>query len=162
MNIHNLKDRHIGLTSAEKEQMLQFLGVPSLEALLDEVIPQNIRLKANDSCSFEQPIAEYAFLEKISDCFKQLDPVRYLIGQGYYGTCTPAVILRNVFQNPSWYTSYTPYQAEISQGRLEALFVFQTMVSELTNLPLANCSLLDEATAVAEAVTMMQRLRSKE
>ncbi len=162
MNIHNLKDRHIGLTSADKEQMLQCLGVPSLEALLDEVIPQNIRLKANDSCSFEQPIAEYAFLEKISDCFKQLDPVRYLIGQGYYGTCTPAVILRNVFQNPSWYTSYTPYQAEISQGRLEALFVFQTMVSELTNLPLANCSLLDEATAVAEAVTMMHRLRSKE
>ncbi|SEM18555.1 glycine dehydrogenase [Chitinophaga rupis] len=144
--------RHIGPNESETNQMLDTIGVPSLEALVDKTVPGNIRM--------QQPLAIPASMSE-SDYLRHLKEVslknkvfRNYIGQGYYDTITPSVILRNIFENPGWYTQYTPYQAEISQGRLESLLNFQTMVSDLTGLPIANASLLDEATAAAEAMTM--------
>ena len=131
-----------------------------MEALVRETMPADILLP--DGIELDQAFTEQKYLENAEELLAENIPARSYIGRGWYGTITPAVIRRNMLENPVWYTSYTPYQAEVSQGRLEALFVFQTMISDLTGLPLANCSLLDEATAAAEAVTMMRNLRSRE
>jgi len=155
-----LKNRHIGISEEDRKQMLQAVGAASMEQLLDEVIPQNIRLRK--PLDLPEPLTEQEHLNYMAELAADNQPLKTYIGRGWYDTLTPAVIQRNVLENPVWYTSYTPYQAEISQGRLEALFVFQTMISDLTGLPLANCSLLDEATAAAEAVTMMRNLRSRD
>lgn len=152
-------DRHIGVTSTEAEHMLRVIGAENMDEFVKQTIPQDILLKEDIQLPPAMSESEYAVhiqkLGKKNQCFTSL------IGQGWYGTITPAVIQRNVLENPVWYTSYTPYQAEISQGRLEALMNFQTMVSDLTAMELSNCSLLDEATAAAEAVTMMMNMRSR-
>ena len=140
--------------------MLEAVGAESMEALVRETMPADILLP--DGIELDQALTEQKYLENAEELLAENIPARSYIGRGWYGTITPAVIRRNMLENPVWYTSYTPYQAEVSQGRLEALFVFQTMISDLTGLPLANCSLLDEATAAAEAVTMMRNLRSRE
>lgn len=155
-----LSSRHIGVSEQDQTQMLQTLGVRSMDELIGQTMPSDILLP--EPLSLDGPLSEHEHLQSLYRLSQSNQPWLTLIGRGWYGTITPAVIQRNVLENPVWYTSYTPYQAEVSQGRLEALFVFQTMVSDLTGLPLANCSLLDEATAAAEAVTMMRNLRSRE
>lgn len=140
--------------------MLQTIGAESMEQLISEVIPSDILL--DEPLPLEEALTEQEHLDSVAALAAENMPFRSYIGRGWYGTITPAVIQRNVLENPVWYTSYTPYQAEISQGRLEVLFVYQTLISDLTGLPLANCSLLDEATAAAEAVTMMRNLRSRD
>ena len=154
------KYRHIGITEDNKSKMLDFIGVESLEKLIDQTIPENIRL--TQPIELPEPLTEYQFAKHIAEIASMNRLFTSYIGQGWYDTIMPAVIQRNIFENPSWYTSYTPYQAEISQGRLEALLNFQTAITEFTGLPLANASLLDEATAGAEAATMMYNLRSRE
>ena len=160
MKVNYLNKRHIGLSEEEKKQMLAEVGVESMEQLIEQTMPKDILLK--EPLDLDEPLTEQEHLDSIADMAAENLPYKSLIGRGWYGTITPAVIARNVLENPVWYTSYTPYQAEVSQGRLEALFTFQTMVSDLTGLPLANCSLLDEATSAAEAVTMMRNLRTRE
>lgn len=160
MKENYLESRHIGLTPEDEKHMLDTIGAESMEALVRETMPADILLP--EPVELDEPVTEQAHLEIAETLLMNNDPVRSYIGRGWYGTITPAVIRRNMLENPVWYTSYTPYQAEVSQGRLEALFVFQTMISDLTGLPLANCSLLDEATSAAEAVTMMRNLRSRE
>ncbi len=152
-------NRHLGPSPEEVQAMLRTIGAESLDALIDQTIPANIRR----SRPLELPAAqtEYAFLQSLKKLAAQNKVFKSYIGQGYYGTITPPVILRNIFHNPGWYTQYTPYQAEIAQGRLEALLNFQTMVSDLTGLPIANASLLDEATAAAEAMLMCHHIRNK-
>ena len=144
--------RHIGTIGSEKE-MLKQIGISSLDELLDKTIPESIRLRSPlhlpEACSEDKLLKELKEKGALNQVCKNY------IGQGYYGTITPSVILRNIFENPGWYTQYTPYQAEIAQGRLESLLNFQTMVSDLTGLPIANASLLDEATAAAEAMNML-------
>src|SRR5689334_21576587 len=130
--------------------MLQALGLTSLEELAAATVPSAIRLKK--PLALGEPLGEHELLEELKNLAADNQVLRSFIGQGYYDTITAAVILRNVLENPGWYTQYTPYQAEISQGRLEALVNFQTMVEDLTGLPMANASLLDEATAGAEAM----------
>ena len=154
-------ERHIGMGEQELSQMLGVIGVKSVEELISQVVPATIRLKKPLDLSAEG-MSEYEFANHIREIGRKNKIYRSLIGMGYYGTASPAVILRNVFENPSWYTSYTPYQAEISQGRLEALLNFQTAVISLTGMEVSNCSLLDEATAAAEAMLMMFSLRSRE
>ena len=145
-------DRHIGPNPLETEQMLQTIGIYSLEELLGKTIPASIR---NDQpLDIAGPVSEYEYLSTLKSIASKNKVFKSYIGQGYYNTIVPSVILRNVFENPGWYTQYTPYQAEISQGRLESLLNFQTMVCDLTGLPLANASLLDEGTAAAEAMAM--------
>ena len=148
-------DRHIGTTDEEQARMLELLGYPTRSALIDAVVPPSIRVGA------PLPLAAAKGEEEALHELKQLAVknrlLKSFIGQGYYGTFTPGVILRNVFQNPGWYTAYTPYQPEISQGRLEALLNFQTMVCDLSGMAIANASMLDEATAAAEAMTLCQR-----
>ncbi|MBP5290149.1 MAG: glycine dehydrogenase (aminomethyl-transferring), partial [Paludibacteraceae bacterium] len=140
--------------------MLQAVGAAGMEQLSKEVFPDNIRLRK--PLDLPAALSEQEHLDYMAELGSENQPMKTYIGRGWYDTLTPAVIVRNVLENPVWYTSYTPYQAEISQGRLEALFVFQTMICDLTGLPLANCSLLDEATAAAEAVTMMRNLRTRD
>ncbi len=140
--------------------MLEAVGAESVEALVRETMPADILLP--EGIELQEPYTEQQQLEVADVMLSHNESARSYIGRGWYGTITPAVIRRNILENPVWYTSYTPYQAEVSQGRLEALFVFQTMISDLTGLPLANCSLLDEATSAAESVTMMRNLRSRE
>lgn len=140
--------------------MLREIGVESMDQLIEQTMPKEILL--DEPLDLDEPLTEQEHLDSIAAMSEKNLPFKSLIGRGWYGTITPAVIQRNMLENPVWYTSYTPYQAEVSQGRLEALFVYQTMISDLTGLPLANCSLLDEATAAAEAVTMMRNLRSRE
>ena len=140
--------------------MFQAIGVQSMEQLIEQTMPSDILLK--EALPLDEPMTENEHLQSLYQLSRHNQLWRTYIGRGWYNTVTPAVIQRNILENPVWYTSYTPYQAEVSQGRLEALFVFQTMVSDLTGLPLANCSLLDEATAAAESVTMMRNLRSRE
>jgi len=153
------QDRHIGIDRNVLEEMYKTIGVDSCETLMYETIPDDIRLdKAMD---LPEAMTEYEWLNHARDLSKKNKLFRSFIGQGYYETITPSVILRNVFENPGWYTQYTPYQAEISQGRLEALLNFQTMVADLTGMPLANASLLDEATAAAEAMAMMYDIHNK-
>ncbi len=144
--------RHIGPTQAEIQEMLGVLGLASLDALIQATIPDDIRL--NKPLNLHNQQTEHEVLNKLKELAQQNCVFRSFIGMGYYDCYTPHVILRNVLENPAWYTQYTPYQAEIAQGRLEALLNFQTMVSDLTGLPLANASLLDEGTAAAEAMAM--------
>jgi glycine dehydrogenase len=139
--------------------MLNTIGVSSVRELVNQTIPESIRLK--EPLKLDAPLNEYQVYNKLYEIAKKNKTYRSLIGMGYYGTAMPAVIQRNIFENPGWYTSYTPYQAEISQGRLEALINFQTVICSLTALPVANCSLLDEATAAAEAMIMMFNQRSR-
>ena len=160
MKVNYLESRHIGLTEADEKKMLSAIGAESLEALVRETMPADILLPK--PLALDAPYTEQQQLEVAETMLGHNESARSFIGRGWYGAITPAVIRRNILENPVWYTSYTPYQAEVSQGRLEALFVFQTMISDLTRLPLANCSLLDEATAAAESVTMMRNLRSRE
>ena len=155
-NFNSFALRHIGLSQADIENLLDQLGYKDLEEFSRSVLPENIfidqKLELNDAMSEEDA------LKAIKEISKANSVYRSFIGQGYYGTVTPKVILRNVFENPGWYTSYTPYQAEISQGRLEALINFQTMVGDLTGFEIANASLLDEATAAAESMTLARRI----
>lgn len=155
-----LAKRHIGINEKEEALMLRQIGVESLDELINKTIPDNIRLKK--PLDLPEAMTEYEFGQHIAELAAKNKLYTTYIGMGWYNTITPAVIQRNVFENPVWYTSYTPYQAEVSQGRLEALMNFQTTVSDLTGMSLANCSLLDEATAAAEAVTMMYALRPRE
>ena len=148
--------RHIGPSPAEMSDMLKTVGAQSLGALIDDTMPAQIRQK--ESLDFGKPMSEREVLEYMRVVAGKNKVLTSLIGQGYHGTVTPPAIQRNIFENPAWYTAYTPYQPEISQGRLEALLNFQTMVSDLTGLEVANASLLDEATACAEAMTMAMRL----
>jgi len=148
--------RHIGPDAAEEAEMLRALGVASLEALLSETVPPEIRLRA--PLDLAAPVGEAEVLRELRALADQNQIWRSFIGLGYYDCFTPPVIQRNILENPGWYTQYTPYQAEISQGRLEALLNFQTMVADLTGLPVANASLLDEATAAAEAMHMLHAL----
>lgn len=155
-----LKFRHIGISDNEEKVLLKKIGLENLDDLIYKTIPENIRLK--EKIVLPKPMTEKQYSEHISELASKNKIFTSYIGQGWYDTITPAVIQRNVFENPSWYTSYTPYQAEISQGRLEALLVFQTAVSDFTGMPLANASLLDEATAGAEAMTMTYNVRNKD
>ena len=152
--------RHVGPRPEDIEEMLGVIGVKSVDELIEQTVPESIRLKK--ALDLPAPLTESEFLARIKAVASKNKVYRSFIGQGYYDTISPAVIIRNILQNPAWYTSYTPYQAEVSQGRLEALLNFQTMVVELTGMALTNCSLLDEATAAAEAMQMMYALRSKE
>jgi glycine dehydrogenase len=144
--------RHIGPSEEDTRAMLDLLGVRSLEELIDRTVPQSIRLR--EPMQLDPALSEADALAELREIASQNQVFRSYIGMGYHGTVTPPVIQRNILENPGWYTQYTPYQAEISQGRLEALLNFQTMVSDLAGLPLANASLLDEATAAAEAMAM--------
>ncbi|MCC1480642.1 aminomethyl-transferring glycine dehydrogenase [Roseibaca sp. Y0-43] len=147
--------RHIGPTPDEMAAMLQAVGCDTLDQLIDQTIPANLR--QSDPLTWPA-LSEGELLEKMRKVGAKNKVMTSLIGQGYYGTVTPPAILRNIFENPAWYTAYTPYQPEIAQGRLEALLNFQTMISDLTGLPVANASLLDESTACAEAMVMAQRV----
>ena len=147
-------DRHIGPRHSDVEEMLEQIGVRSLADLIDQTVPASIRDEAMDA---PEALSEERVLKKLRGIAAQNEVMSSLIGQGYYSTVTPAVIRRRLIESPAWYTAYTPYQPEISQGRLEALLNFQTMVSDLTGMDLANASLLDEATAAAEAMTLIHR-----
>jgi glycine dehydrogenase len=153
------QDRHIGPNETDKSEMLDIIGVSSLEELINQTVPTQIRLK--QPLNLPPALTESEYLRDLKKTAKLNKVFRSYIGMGYYGTVTPSVILRNIFQNPGWYTQYTPYQAEIAQGRLEALLNFQTMVSDLTALPIANASLLDEGTAAAEAMSMFFHQKNK-
>ena len=153
-------DRHNGPREHEVSEMLNVLGIKSLEELVKQTVPSDILL--DKPLALEKAMSEYEYLAKLKATASKNKNFRSLIGQGFYGTATLPVIIRNIFENPSWYTSYTPYQAEISQGRLEALLNFQTMVSDLTGFKMANSSMLDDSTAAGEAVRMMYELRSRD
>lgn len=157
--ITDFHNRHIGPLGADRQAMLDFLGYKTLDDLMDDVVPANIRLKA--PLDLPAPLSDNEALDQLRAMLGKNKILNSYIGQGYYGTLTPNVILRNVLENPSWYTAYTPYQPEISQGRLEMLMNYQTMVSSLTGLPIANASLLDEGTAAAEAVFLCMGSKSK-
>lgn len=160
IKMDQFKNRHIGINEEDKIKMLDKLGLSSIDELINQTIPSDIRL--SNPLSLPEPLSEQEYAEEIANIASQNKVFASYIGMGWYDTITPTVVYRNVFENPVWYTSYTPYQAEISQGRLEALLNFQTIVSDLTALPLANSSLLDEATAAAEAATMMYGLRNRD
>lgn len=159
MDTNKFVNRHVGISAEDIPAMLETIGVKSLDELIDQTIPANIRLK--EPLNLPEAMTEREFAEHIAELASKNEVFTSYIGMGWYDTVCPAPIQRNVFENPVWYTSYTPYQAEVSQGRLEALLNFQTVISELTGLPLTNCSLLDEATAAAEAVTMFHGSRSR-
>ena len=144
--------RHIGPDAAQVAAMLKVIGVDSVEALIAQAVPGGIR--TDTALMLPEALGEQAALTCLKALADRNQVCHSLIGMGYHGTHTPAVIQRNILENPGWYTQYTPYQAEIAQGRLEALVNFQTMIADLTGLPLANASLLDEATAAAEAMAM--------
>jgi glycine dehydrogenase len=152
--------RHIGPNETEKNAMLSAIGVDSLEELIGKTIPDAIRIK--EDLDVPDAVSEFEYLSELKKVAAKNKVFKSYIGQGYYDTITPSVILRNVFENPGWYTQYTPYQAEISQGRLESLLNYQTMVSDLTALPIANASLLDEGTAAAEAMAMLFNHKNKD
>ena len=154
----DFSDRHIGPNQYQIQTMLLELGYKDLDSFIKAVVPQNIHIKGEIEKSLPAGISEVAALAEIQEIAKKNKVMKSLIGTGYYGTITPSVILRNVLENPGWYTAYTPYQPEISQGRLEAIFAFQTAVTDLTGLAIANASMLDEATAAAEAMTLARRV----
>ena len=159
VSFDQFQKRHIGIGTKELNNMLQKIGVDSLDQLIEETVPSNIRsLKPLDIPAAQ---TEYEYLNELKSIAAKNKVFKTYIGLGYYNTITPSVILRNIFQNPGWYTQYTPYQAEIAQGRLEALLNFQTMVSDLTAMPIANASLLDEGTAAAEAMSMFFAQKNK-
>ena len=159
MDTTKFVNRHVGITAEDLPDMLKTVGENTLDELIDQTIPANIRLK--QPLNLPDPMTEREFAEHINELASKNEVFTSYIGMGWYDTVCPAPIQRNVFENPVWYTSYTPYQAEVSQGRLEALLNFQTVICDLTGLPLANCSLLDEATAAAEAATMFFGARSR-
>jgi glycine dehydrogenase len=148
--------RHIGPSPEEMDEMLAVVGAKDLDELIDDTLPASIR--QSEELDFGRPLSERELLHRMREVANKNQLMTSLIGQGYHGTVTPPAIQRNILENPAWYTAYTPYQPEISQGRLEALLNFQTMISDLTGLEIANASLLDEATACAEAMTMAQRV----
>ncbi len=150
-------DRHIGPNSMEIQEMLDAIGVDSVETLINETIPEQIKLTRD--LNLAEPVSEYRFIEKLKKIAAKNRVYKSYIGMGYHPTIVPAVIQRNILENPGWYTQYTPYQAEISQGRLEALMNFQTAIIDLTGLPIANASLLDEGTSASEAMSMFHSLR---
>ncbi len=150
--------RHIGTTPAEQAAMLSTLGFGSRREMIDAIVPPGIRVEA--PLALPGPVDEAAALARLKSIAAHNRVLKSFIGQGYYGTFTPGVILRNILENPAWYTAYTPYQPEISQGRLEALINFQTMVCDLTGMAIANASMLDEGTAAAEAMTLCHRMAS--
>src|SRR5688572_22996952 len=152
-------NRHIGPTEAEIRDMLQTIGYDSLDSFIDTVIPEGIRFKKK--LNLPAAITEYEALQELRDIARQNRVARSYLGMGYHDCITPSVIQRKILENPSWYTAYTPYQAEIAQGRLEALLNFQTVCIDLTGLPIANASLLDEATAAAEAMSMSHAVRGR-
>ena len=153
-------DRHIGPRAADLDRMLDIVGAPSVDALINEAIPAGIRLA--EALDLPDAESEAAFLARMRALAARNEQWRSFVGLGYYGCVTPPVILRNLLENPGWYTPYTPYQAEVAQGRLEALLNFQTAVADLTGMEVANASLLDEATAAAEAMTMLFRLQARQ
>ncbi|MEO7177100.1 MAG: glycine dehydrogenase, partial [Saprospiraceae bacterium] len=155
----NFSHRHIGIHKEDLGSMLQTIGVDSIDQLIAQTIPDSIRRKK--PLQSPEAMSEQEYLDFLKGVASKNKVFKNYIGLGYSGTVTPSVILRNIFQNPGWYTQYTPYQAEIAQGRLEALLNFQTVVSDLTGLPIANASLLDEATAAAEAMAMFHSLSNK-
>jgi len=164
MNLFSLQNqefmhRHIGPNEHETKEMLRTIGVDSMDELISRTVPGAIRM--SKPLNIPAAVSEAEYLREVKEISLKNKVFRTYIGQGYYDTHTPSVILRNIFENPGWYTQYTPYQAEISQGRLESLLNFQTMVSDLTALPIANASLLDEATAAAEAMTMFFNMLNK-
>src|SRR5213596_2846912 len=159
LDYERFQSRHIGPDEAERDEMLRVAGASSLDALIDQAIPARIRVGTPLDVPDGQ--SEHEFLGDLRRIASGNRIFRSFIGLGYYDTITPSVILRNVLENPGWYTPYTPYQAEIAQGRLEALLTFQTMVSDLTGMEIANASLLDEATAAAEAMAMLHRVQAR-
>lgn len=151
--------RHIGPNATDLSAMLETIQEPNVASLISKTVPDSIRIKQD--LAVPAAISEFEYLAELKKVAAKNKLYKNFIGQGYYGTITPSVILRNIFENPGWYTQYTPYQAEISQGRLESLLNFQTMVTDLTGLPMANASLLDEATAAAEAMAMLFHIANK-
>jgi glycine dehydrogenase len=160
MSKYHFSDRHIGPDALETSKMLEVIGVKSVDQLINETIPADIRL--TDPLLIPEAIDESTYIRELRKVAAKNKIFRSYIGLGYAGTITPGVIMRNIFENPGWYTAYTPYQAEIAQGRMEALLNFQTMICDLTGMPLANASLLDEGTAAAEGMAMLFHTRSKE
>ena len=156
---NEFKSRHIGPSQEATAAMLKTIGESSLDSLIDKTVPNAIRMQS--PLNLPAPMHEAAYLQHVQEMGSKNIVAKNFIGQGYYGTYTPSVILRTIFENPGWYTQYTPYQAEIAQGRLESLLNYQTMVSDLTGLPIANASLLDEATAASEAMTMFFNMLNK-
>ncbi|MEM9678834.1 MAG: aminomethyl-transferring glycine dehydrogenase [Bacteroidota bacterium] len=159
MNTTSFANRHIGPSSEEQKAMLNTIGVTSIDQLINETIPENIRLKKD--LALDEPMSEHEYLVHINELSKKNKVFKTYIGLGYHPTIMPAVIQRNILENPGWYTAYTPYQAEIAQGRLEALLNFQTMITDLTGMELANASLLDESTAAAEAMSLLFAVRDR-
>src|ERR1700740_487769 len=153
-------NRHNGPRETEIHQMLEKIGVSSVDELINQTVPEQIRLKK--PLKVGAALTEFQYTKHLRALSKKNKVFRSYIGLGYYNTMVPAVVQRNVLENPGWYTAYTPYQAEIAQGRLEALLNFQTVVSDLTVMPIANASLLDEATAAAEAMLMFYHARPKD
>ena len=159
MNTTSFQRRHIGPSENEQKQMLDVIGVDSLDQLINETIPEDIRLQG--ALHLDPPMSEYEYLNHIEELSKKNKVFRSYIGLGYHEAIVPSVIKRNVLENPGWYTAYTPYQAEIAQGRLEALLNYQTMICDLTGMELANASLLDESTAAAEAMALLFDVRER-
>ena len=159
MNTNSFQRRHIGPSEKEQNEMLEAIGVESLEQLIQETIPEDIRLKK--MIELDAPQSEYDYLSHIEEVSKKNKVFKSYIGLGYHEAILPSVIKRNILENPGWYTAYTPYQAEIAQGRLEALLNYQTMICDLTGMELANASLLDESTAAAEAMALLFDVRER-
>ena len=155
----NFVDRHNGPRQSQIKHMLDVIGVGSVDELIKQTIPSDILL--SEPLKLDEHVSEHAYLARLKEVASKNKHFRSMIGLGFYGTASLPVISRNIFENPSWYTSYTPYQAEISQGRLEALINFQTMISSLTGFPMSNCSMLDDATAAGEAMRMIHELRPR-
>ena len=158
--MYNFADRHIGINNLDKTNMLDYVGSKSIEELISETIPENIRLKKE--MNLEPALSEQEYLSHIEKLGRKNKIYKSYIGLGYNQAIVPSVIKRNILENPGWYTAYTPYQAEIAQGRMEALLNYQTIICDLTGMQLANASLLDESTAAAEAMTMLYSLRNRD
>src|SRR5258706_15423978 len=158
-DFETFQSRHIGPDTTERDAMLKVAGARSLDALIDETIPPRIRLPR--PLNLPEGQSEHEFLRDLRQVAARNEIFKSYLGLGYSDCITPSVILRNVLENPGWYTPYTPYQAEMAQGRLEAMLNFQTVIRDLTGMEVANASLLDEATAAAEAMTLLHRVQSK-
>ena len=159
MNTNSFQRRHIGPSVVAQEKMLATINAESLAQLIDETVPDNIRLKSQ--LDLAPAMSEYQYLAHIKKLSEKNKVFKSYIGLGYHEAIVPSVIQRNILENPGWYTAYTPYQAEIAQGRLEALLNYQTMICDLTGMELANASLLDEATAAAEAMALLFDVRER-
>ena len=159
MNTNSFQRRHIGPNNVEQAKMLATINAKNLEQLIGETVPDNILLRS--PLDLEPAMSEYEYLGHIKELSEKNKVFKSYIGLGYNEAIVPSVIQRNILENPGWYTAYTPYQAEIAQGRLEALLNYQTMICDLTGMELANASLLDEATAAAEAMTLLYDVRER-